>query len=155
MEFDELLDLLRALDREKVEYVLVGGIALNLHGIVRATEDVDLFVRPTEPNVDRLRRALRSLWEDEDIDEIRAEDLAGRYPTIRYGPPDSDLAIDLLARLGTAEKYEDLSFEIVTVEGVPIRLATPESLYRVKRDTVRPIDRAVAEALRTKFDLEA
>jgi hypothetical protein len=38
MDFDTLLDLLRALAREGVDYVLVGGVALNVHGIVRATE---------------------------------------------------------------------------------------------------------------------
>ena len=43
MNFDALLG---ALHRDRVEYVLVGGVALNLHGIVRATEDVDFFVDP-------------------------------------------------------------------------------------------------------------
>jgi hypothetical protein len=52
MEFERILELLRALASEDVDYVLVGGVALNLHGIVRATEDVDLFIRPSVDNVD-------------------------------------------------------------------------------------------------------
>jgi hypothetical protein len=45
MDYDDLLLLLRALHGHDVEYVLVGGVAMNLHGIARSTEDVDLFVR--------------------------------------------------------------------------------------------------------------
>jgi hypothetical protein len=41
----------------------------------------------------------------------------------------------------------------VTIEGVPVRVATPATLYRMKKDTVRPIDRADAAALRDKFRL--
>lgn len=41
MDFEKFLALLKALAHEGVDYVLVGGVALNVHGIVRATEDVD------------------------------------------------------------------------------------------------------------------
>ena len=57
MDFERFLDLLRALASEGIDYALVSGVALNLHGIVRATEDVDLFIRPSGDNVDRLKRA--------------------------------------------------------------------------------------------------
>ena len=154
MNYDDLLALLGALHRDRVEYVLVGGVALNLHGIVRATEDVDFFVDPTDANIALLRKALRSIWADDEIDGITAEDLRGPYPTIRYGPPDTDYAIDILARLGTAVSFSDLEWESRVIEGVPVRLATPETLHRMKRNTLRPIDRADAAALANKFDLE-
>ena len=154
MNYDDLITLLGALHRERVEYVLVGGVALNLHGIVRATEDVDFFVDPTDANIALLRKALRSIWADDEIDGITAEDLRGPYPTIRYGPPDTDYAIDILARLGTAVSFSDLEWESRVIEGVPVRLATPETLHRMKRNTLRPIDRADAAALANKFDLE-
>jgi hypothetical protein len=153
MDFERFLDLLKALKREGVDYVLVGGVAVNLHGIVRATEDVDLFIRPSEDNVERLKRALRSLWDDPEIAQISARDFAGEFPTIRYGPPDDPIVIDLISALGSAFTFEDLDAQTVMVEGVPVRVATPATLYRMKRDTVRPIDRADAVALREKFRL--
>lgn len=153
MDFDRFLDVLRALAREKVDYVLVGGVALNLHGIVRATEDSGLFIQPDGANVERLRRALASVWNDPDIAQINADDLGGAYPTIRYGAPDGGLVIDLLARLGSAFTFDDVKAQTIQVEGVPVRIATPATLYRMKKDTIRPIDRADAAALREKFNL--
>ncbi|MGH7820721.1 MAG: nucleotidyl transferase AbiEii/AbiGii toxin family protein [Candidatus Binatia bacterium] len=154
MDFDRLLQLLRALAEERVDYVLVGATALNFHGIVRATEDVDLFVRPVSENVEKLKKALRRVWQDTEIEEIRAEDLAGAYPTVRYGPPGEDFVIDVMSRLGTAIGYDDLEAETLTIEGVDVLCATPATLYRMKKDTIRPIDRADAAALRDKFGIE-
>ncbi len=154
MDFDKLLALLTSLGEQNVEYVLIGGAALNVHGIIRATEDIDIFVRPDRENVERLKSALRALWDDQDIDELNAEDLSGPYPVVRYGPPGEELAIDLVARLGQAFKYEDIEAETVRLEGVQIRVATPAMLYRMKKDTVRPIDRADAVALKQLFEIE-
>ena len=153
MDFDKFLEVLRALAREGVDYVLVGAVALGIHGLVRATEDVDLFIRPDGGNVERLKRALRSVWDDPEIAGITAQDLAGEYPTVRYGPPGEGFVIDLLSRLGSAFAFEDLEAETVSLEGVPVRVATPATLYRMKKGTVRPIDRADAAALREKFRL--
>jgi hypothetical protein len=59
----------------------------------------------------------------------------------------------MLAALGSTFGFEDLEAQTVMVEGVPIRVATPATLYRMKKDTVRPIDRADAAAPREKFRL--
>lgn len=153
VDFDKVMALLSALERQGVDYVLVGGVAIGLHGLVRATEDVDIFIRPDAGNVERLKAALRSVWSDPSIDEILVGDLLGDYPAIRYGPPSDDLTVDILARLGEAFQYEDLSVEIVEIGSVKVRVATPGTLYRMKRNTVRPLDRQDAEALRERFDL--
>lgn len=150
MEFSRFLDVIRAFERARVEYILVGGVAVNLHGIVRATEDIDFFVRPEAANVDRLKQALRSLWDDPEIDEIRFEDFE-TYPTLRYGPPGEGLVIDILTSLGTAFRFEDLEAETLTVEDVSVRVATPATLVRMKRNTIRPIDEADAAALARIF----
>lgn len=146
--------MIASLNEARVDYVVIGGVALNLHGLVRATEDLDLFVRPDPDNIERLRRALKAVWADPDIDQITAEDLCGDYPAVRYGPPEGTLYLDILTRLGEATRYADLQFEEKKIEGVHVRVATPQTLYRMKRDTVGPIDQADALALRSAFDLE-
>lgn len=54
-------DVARALDDHGVGYCVVGGLAVNLHGIPRATYDVDIVVERTEDQLGRCRRALESL----------------------------------------------------------------------------------------------
>ena len=154
MNFGTTVQFLQSLEREGVEYVLVGAVALNVHGILRATQDLDIFVRPERQNVDRLKRALRSVWADPEIAGISFEDLAGDYPTIRYGPPDGSLVIDLMTRLGDAFRYEDLRAETVAWEGVKVRVATPETLYRMKKGTLRQLDHADAAELRERFRIQ-
>jgi hypothetical protein len=152
---DELLRVLKAFEDEGLEYVLIGATALALHGIVRATEDVDFFIRATPENVERLKQALRSVYADDpSIDEIRAQDLLGDYPSVRYYPPTGDLYFDILTRLGEAARYEDVAVEMKVVADIRVRVATPRALYDLKKGTARALDRQDAEALRQRFLLE-
>jgi hypothetical protein len=155
MDFGELRRILAAFEREGVRYVLVGSMAMAAQGIVRATRDADFFVAPDEQNVERLRRALKSLFDyDPNVDEITAADLGGDYPAVEYTPPHGRYSMDILSRLGEAFRYEELEAEDVIVEGVRARVATPRMLYRMKKDTVRPQDRMDAETIRTRFGLK-
>ncbi len=151
---DKTLEVIARLNDEEVEYVVIGGVALNLHGLVRATEDLDVFVRPQSDNIAALRRALRRVWDDPEIEQITAEDLCGSYPAVRYGPPDGSLPLDILTRLGELARFDDLEYEVVEVEGVAIRVATPKTLLWLKAHTIRPQDHADAAALRIAFDFE-
>ncbi len=154
MTFKEALELLAALEREDVEYVLVGAMAMAAQGLVRATRDMDFFVAPSPDNVDRLKRALREVFDDDpSVEQITADDLAGEYPAIEYTPPHGRFSLDILSRLGDAFRYEDLEFEEMDVEGIRVRVATPTMLWRMKKDTVRPIDRMDAQRIREVFDV--
>ena len=153
MDFDQLKRILAAFGRHNVEYVLVGGMALAAQGLVRATRDIDVVVSPAVENVERLKAALRELFDDPEIDGIRADELAGDYPAIQYVPPGCDFWIDILARLGEAFRFSNVESEECMIEGVPVSVATPRMLYRMKKDTVRPQDRLDAEVLRQRFSL--
>jgi hypothetical protein len=155
IDIEEAKRVLAAFEREGVEYVMVGSMAMAAQGLVRATRDVEFFVAPTATNVEHLRQALRSLYKDDpDVDQIRVEDLAGDYPAIEYIPPDALYSLDIISRLGEAFCYETIESEEVFLDGIRIRVATPAMLYRMKKDTVRPQDRLDAEQLRRLFKLE-
>lgn len=150
-----MLRVLRAFEREGLEYVLIGAAAMGFHGLVRATEDLDIFIRATPENVERLKRAFRAAYDDDpSVDEIRAADLLGDYPALRYYPPSGDLYFDVMTRLGEVASFETVAVETKEVEGIAVRVATPAALYRLKRGTVRPLDQQDAEALRRRFDLK-
>jgi hypothetical protein len=151
---DEIIRILREFEKAELEYVLIGASAMGFHGLVRATEDLDLFVRATEANIERLRVALRQAYDnDPHIDEISSIDLLGEYPAVRYYPPTGDLYFDVLTRLGESANYETVEAEIKEIQGTKVRVATPMALYRMKRGTIRDKDHMDAAALRERFSL--
>jgi aminoglycoside-2''-adenylyltransferase len=154
MDFELAKRILAAFEKEGVRYVLVGSMGMAVQGLVRATRDMDIFVSPDPENVHRLKAALRAVFNDPQIDEISAEDLGGNYPAIQYVPPTGDYSLDILARLGQAFSYDDLESEELSVDGIRVRVATPRMLYRMKKGTVRPRDRADAEEIKRHFKLE-
>jgi hypothetical protein len=152
---DEIVRVLRAFEASSLEYVLIGATAMGFHGVVRATEDLDLLIRATADNVERLRAALRASYPDDPhVDEISAADLLGEYPAVRYYPPSGDLYFDILTRLGEAARFETVDAETKELEGIRVRVATPAALYRLKKGTVRAKDHQDAAALRDRFNLK-
>jgi hypothetical protein len=154
MELEDVLAVVRALNAAGVQYVIIGGVALNFHGLPRATADVDLFVSPSEENIASLRKALDSVFHDPELAEITAADLGGQYPAVQYVPPHGGFHLDILGRLGEAFAFADIESQVLDIDGVPVRVATPRMLHRMKRDTVRLQDKADAERLREHFDLD-
>ena len=119
-----------------------------------ATEGVDLLVRATSENIARLRRSLHAVYDDPQIEDIRDADLLGEYPSVRYYPPSGDLFVDVMTRLGEAASYDTVEAEIKEIEGIRVRVATPAALFRLKKDTIRPLDRRDAAALAERFKLK-
>lgn len=155
MDRNEIIRVLRAFNSAGLEYVLIGATAMAFHGLVRATEDLDLFIRATPENIERLRAALRDAYAgDPHIDEISPADLLGEYPAVRYYPPTGDLYFDVLTRLGEVADFETVEAEIKEVDGTEIKVATPAALYRLKKSTIRSQDHADAVALRERFNLK-
>ncbi len=154
IDFNRVLSIIEAFNRENVEYMVFGGVAVNFHGLPRTTEDIDFFVPPAPENLARIKRALRSIWDDPDIDEIQDDDMLGDYPSFNYNPPNERFGIDVVSRLGEAFSYADLDGETMEISGIRVRLVTPETLYRMKRDTVRAKDKIDALNLRARFDLK-
>jgi hypothetical protein len=152
---DEIILVLRAFQAAGLEYVLIGAAAMGFHGVVRATEDLDLLIRGTPENVERLREALRAVYAgDPHISEISSADLLGDYPAVRYYPPSGDLYFDVLTRLGDVASFETIEVEIKEIDGTQVSVATPSALYRLKKNSLRLKDQADAAELRERFDLK-
>jgi hypothetical protein len=154
MDFEVIKLLLAALEREGVRYAIFGAVALNLHGLARFTEDLDIFVEPDASNIKNLRTALRAVVNDPEIEQITADDLLGDYPAVQYVPPDGSFHIDILTRLGEAFSFADLKTERIPLDGVMVSVVTPQTLYDMKKNTVRLKDRADAQMLKERFNLK-
>jgi hypothetical protein len=143
--------LLQRLLVSEVEFILVGGVAGNVHGSARATYDIDVLYRRAPDNLARLVSALAPI----------SPYLRGAPPglpfrldveTLRRGLnftlTTSRGDIDLLGEVAGAGTYEDLlaQSEEVALFGGRCRCATLEALIRMKRAAGRPKDfEALAE----------
>jgi hypothetical protein len=137
---DKFFELIDELYRNDVEYILIGGFAVILYGLPRTTGDIDLVIKKDVDNIRKLRETLKKLYAEDEIDEITAEELI-KYPVIRFGT-DFGFYIDLIVSLGKSFYFENIDWTIKEVEGHRIKIATAESLIKMKKDTRREIDNA-------------
>src|SRR5689334_21130914 len=138
MDRDEVIRVLRAFESVGLEYVLIGAAAMGFHGLVRTTEDLDLFIRATQENIEKLRTALRAVYEgDPNIDEISSSDLLGEYPALSYFPPHADSYFHVMTRVSEIASFETLDAEITDLDGTHVRVATLAALYLFTQATVR------------------
>ena len=141
----DLLLLCRSLNAQNARYIVIGGLAVNQHGYTRATMDIDLLVDGSLENQSRVKKSLEIL-PDKAVLKIAGDDL-NDYVVIRVG---DEITVDLMAA-ACGVRYEDAvkDVEIITIEGVPIPIASPATLIRTKqtyreKDT---IDRQFLERL--------
>lgn len=154
VDFATVKRVLAAFEREGVAYAIFGAAALNLHGLARFTEDLDVFLEPTAANIDKVKRALSSVFDDPTIAEISAAEMLGDYPAVQYVPPTGAFHLDLLTRLGEAFTFADLEVVRAPFEDLTVSVVSPRTLYLMKRDTVRLKDRADAALLKERFGIE-
>jgi predicted transcriptional regulator len=119
----------RLLNRERVQYVLIGGAAAALHGVIRPTKDVDVLLEPTVENAQRAFRALQGLafGVARDLDPQR---VAAAPFTIVGDVPRVDL---LTVACGVTYDEAIRTCVPVRLSGVVVPLADIDTLIRAKR----------------------
>ena len=130
---DPLLRLLGRFRDEGVAYVLVGGQAVRLNGYLRATEDVDVLVKPTRANGERVIRALNFLAASRELDAAWFVPPAdGNVENIRVA---DDLLVDLLFS-ANGETYESVQPYVreLVIEGTPVKVLNIDGLIKTKTD---------------------
>ena len=143
----DFVEMLSALSAANAEYLVVGAYALAAHGLPRATGDLDIWVRPTPENAERVLRALRVFGAP--LLDLRLDDLLRPDTVFQIGvAPDR---IDLLTGLTGLTFPEAWSSRLTaTVEGLPLPVIGREELLRNKEATGRPQDLADAAWLRQR-----
>ena len=127
-------------EKHEIEYVLIGGMALYLHGMFRYTEDLDFMFLASTEQLERIKNALYAAYQDEDILSLAPEDLS--YPVIRYGAPNG-VTIDIMFKIGEYADYKSLKpfSEKKIVHGKLIRVLSKQGLLFLKEKSLRPNDR--------------
>lgn len=87
----DLIDLLRALNDEGAEYLIVGAYAFAFHGRPRATKDVDIFVGSDPENSQKVWKALSSFGAP--LEDLQPSDLASPGTFFIMGRPPNQIDI--------------------------------------------------------------
>lgn len=137
-------DILRALNDEKVSFLLVGAYAMAAHGYPRATMDIDVWIMPSKRNGQAVMRALQRFGAP--LTELTLEDLQREGTVFQIGV--APRRVDIIT------SASGLRFEpaygrslVVTIEGIAVHVLSLDDLICNKKAAGRAKDLADVEAL--------
>ena len=137
-------DLLAEFDRSKVEYIVIGGHAVAVHGRPRATKDLDLLVSRRDGNLIRVSEALERFGAPANV--VRAARALAETEVLFFGEP--PVRVDVLASVDGIDTDEAIRRAIhVELSGRAIPVVGLEDLIANKRASGRPQDLADVHAL--------
>lgn len=154
--------ILIALAEHEVDFVVVGGVAVQAHGHGRSTRDLDVIPRPELVNLSRLGEALASLGarllrSDQPVD-VTDPQLLKRAPQVplmtEYGRLD---LLNLSQTRGAPRSYDELRARAFAaqIDGYDVAVTGLDDLIRMKRAAGRDVDLEDIGALtRDDEDLE-
>lgn len=146
---EDFQDFIRALNNNAVEYILVGGYAVILHGYNRTTGDMDIWVNRTAENYAKICRAFGEFGMplfDMTKEVFLSKD---QFDVFSFGVP--PVSIDLM----TATKGLDFEkcyakAEMHELEGLSVRVIHLNDLLEAKKAVLRPKDQDDIENLTKK-----
>jgi hypothetical protein len=145
-------DILFALSDENAEFLIVGAHALAYHGIPRSTGDLDILVRPTKDNAQRVWRALLRFGAP--LTGLLVDDLSN--PDVVFVLGREPWRIDILTDIDGVDFETAWTARSATmIEGRSIPVIGQEALLVNKRAAGRPKDLVDAQWLEAKRQKEA
>ncbi len=141
--------ILRTLSRHAVDFVVIGGFAVQTHGHLRTTKDLDIIPTPSSENLVRLGRALEEI--DAQLRGVDAHLLGIDVTNARHLAAGANFTLttrhgwlDVFAHDETpgAPPYNDLRARALEVEvaGVTVAVVSLDDLLRLKRAAGREVD---------------
>lgn len=133
----DLVTVLAELARHRVEYALIGGAAMALHGFPRMTKDIDILLPRSAANNKRLLKALEALRPALALEHVPdRKTLDAGFSTSAEG----ELGIDLLF-VAASRTFREYSRHIVTreLDGVPVKILDVDGML-LSKQTGRPED---------------
>ena len=147
---EDYREMLQLFIEEKVEFLLVGAFALAVHGLPRATGDIDLFIKPDKENSERVYRALNRFgapMEDISVLDFQSEDLIIQIGVVPR-------RIDIITSISGVSFDEAYSDSIISlVDGLNIPVISKHNLIKNKDATGREKDALDVKILKKHLDL--
>lgn len=145
---EDVLQLLKSLNQHRVKYLLVGGMAGVVHGYIRTTLDMDLWIHNTPDNTEAF---VRALLENEVVgaELLRTMPLIFSWTSVRFGKSGFELDLGHSLKAFTENDFEECYKRALTAdyEGVPFYVIHLRDLITEKKATARKKDLADVEEL--------
>ncbi len=138
--------VLETLNKNGVEYLVVGGYAVNYYGYNRTTGDIDLWIKPDNINRDKIISALKSLYVDESsLDVLKNMNFEEH---LVFSDGEKPFKIDFMTHV-SGVNFSDawLSKQMSEIEGLSIPFINLHHLVISKFSTGRPKDKVDVEEL--------
>lgn len=133
----DFTDILSAFISEKVEFLVIGSYAMAFHGYVRATGDIDLWIKVSDKNSQRVWAALKRFGAP--LLELSETDLTTPNMVIQFGVVPS--RIDILTGIEGVEFDEAwVEHEVVVINELRIPIIGKSQLIKNKEASARPKD---------------
>lgn len=133
----DLVALARELNRLGAKYLVIGGMAINRLGFVRATQDIDLLLARDRANQLRVRQALEIL-PDKAVRELEPDEDLAAWVVVRVN---DEITVDLMTE-ASGIRFEEAAPEIEWVELTDVRIpfASAKLMLRFKQGSLREKD---------------
>jgi predicted nucleotidyltransferase len=146
---EEVIGFLKSLADHDVKYILVGGFAVAFHGYVRATHDLDLWIKDEPGNIENLKRVL-TIHGVAGLDSVRSLELIPGFTEFAIG--DSGFIVEPIKNLKAFSAFDfDACYDRAdtgSLLDITFKVIHPKDLLREKKATNRPKDQGDIEYLK-------
>ena len=133
---DDFKDFIQALNNQNVEYILIGGYSVILHGYSRTTGDLDIWVNKTQSNYLKMEKAFSEFGIPADAVGLNRFLNHKEYDVFSFGR--SPVSIDIVTEIQGVEFEEAYkAFEKIEVQGIQVNLIHINHLKQTKKATGR------------------
>ncbi|WP_194777560.1 nucleotidyltransferase [Pararhodonellum marinum] len=129
---DDFKEFIESLNTFEVDYILIGGYAVILHGYNRTTGDLDIWVNPTEINYTKLIKAFSFFGFPTSAIDLKRFLNQETYNVFTFGRP--PIAIDIVTSIQGVEFKDAIqNASEVQVQGIVVRLLSLSDLILTKK----------------------
>ena len=136
--------IFKALDKNEVQYVLIGGLALILHGIPRSTFDSDIVILGNKKNISNVLKAIKDLNYIPMQADMVTHEAFGKLEEEQcatFSSVKGDIHLDIFLKKNNKFKEMQKRSETRIIYETPVHIAKLDLLLELKKSTGRDIDK--------------
>lgn len=141
IEHPEFINFLKCAQKNKLRYLCIGGYAVNYYGYHRMTEDLDVWIAPTNKNKNIFLNTMLCMgYTENELNDMKNEDFTSYFMcSLGARPNVIDVITILHHSLSFDESEKKMSLHKLS-DDIELRLVSYESLKEVKLRSLRPKD---------------